>query len=375
MAEIYDLIVIGTGSVGSSTGYYAAKRGLSVLEIDSATPPHTNGSHHGETRMIRHAYGEGSSYVPLVLRAQELWNELKRDTQVDIFHQTGVLNIAPKQSSFLNNIITSAEKYELPIEVYDAFQARKKWPQFTIPDQFKAVLEKNSGYLKSELAIDTYVKEAKRLGAHEQFNTQVISVDNDENGSVHVTTNEGIFIGKSAVITVGTWVKDLIPNLPIQPVRKVVSWFEAPKPLAEETGFPSFTIQLGDGTHYYGFPANKGLIKIGRHQGGQYITKREERLDFNALKEDKTETSPLLNSVLKTVGNLDHGVACSYDLSPDEHFIIDDLPGKKNIQFVSGLSGHGFKFASVLGEILVAKALNETLDFDLSPFLLSRFNS
>lgn len=140
MAEIYDLIVIGTGSVGSSTGYYAAKRGLSVLEIDSATPPHTNGSHHGETRMIRHAYGEGSSYVPLVLRAQELWNELKRDTQVDIFHQTGVLNIAPKQSSFLNNIITSAEKYELPIEVYDVSEARKKWPQFTMPDQFRAVL-------------------------------------------------------------------------------------------------------------------------------------------------------------------------------------------------------------------------------------------
>ncbi|MGO2976658.1 MAG: FAD-dependent oxidoreductase, partial [Leuconostoc mesenteroides] len=124
-----------------------------------------------------------------------------------------------------------------------------------------------------------------------------------------------------------------------------------------------------------GFPANKGLIKIGRHQGGQYITKREERLDFDALNEDRTEIEPLLNSVLKTVSNLDHGVACSYDLSPDEHFIVDNLPGKKNIQFVSGLSGHGFKFASVLGETLVAKALNETLDFDLSPFLLSRFNS
>lgn len=107
----------------------------------------------GETRIIRHAYGEGSSYVPLVLRAQELWHDLKSETDVDLFHETGVLNIAPKQSDFLGNIISSAQKYDLPINIYDAVSANKKWPQFTLPEHFKAILEKNSGYLKSELAI------------------------------------------------------------------------------------------------------------------------------------------------------------------------------------------------------------------------------
>lgn len=373
MTKIYDLIVIGTGSVGSSTGYYAAKRGLSVLEIDAGTPPHNDGSHHGETRIIRHAYGEGSSYVPLVLRAQELWHDLKSETDVDLFHETGVLNIAPKQSDFLGNIISSAQKYDLPINIYDAVSANKKWPQFTLPEHFKAILEKNSGYLKSELAIDTYIKEAKRLGVDEQFNTKVISVNNIDNDLVSVVTNAGTFIGKSAVITVGTWVKDLIPNIPIQPVRKVVSWFEAPEHFSENAHFPAFTIQLDDKVQYYGFPANNGLIKIGRHQGGQKIKTREERLSFGALTEDKIEILPLFDNILTTVGELNHGVACTYDLSPDEDFIIDDLPGKRNIQFVTGLSGHGFKFASVLGEILVAKSLKETIDFDLSPFLLSRF--
>lgn len=373
MTKIYDLIVIGTGSVGSSTGYYAAKRGLSVLEIDAGTPPHSEGSHHGETRIIRHAYGEGSSYVPLVLRAQELWHDLKSETDVDLFHETGVLNIAPKQSDFLGNIISSAQKYDLPINIYDAVSANKKWPQFTLPEHFKAILEKNSGYLKSELAIDTYIKEAKRLGVDEQFNTKVISVNNIDNDLVSVVTNAGTFIGKSAVITVGTWVKDLIPNIPIQPVRKVVSWFEAPEQFSENAHFPAFTIQLDDKVQYYGFPANNGLIKIGRHQGGQKIKTREERLSFGALTEDKIEILPLFDNILTTVGELNHGVACTYDLSPDEDFIIDDLPGKRNIQFVTGLSGHGFKFASVLGEILVAKSLKETIDFDLSPFLLSRF--
>ena len=374
MAESFDLIIIGTGSVGASAGYYAAKKGLKVLEIDAYEPPHSEGSHHGQTRIIRHAYGEGPVYVPLVLRAQELWDELATNTGADIFHQTGVLNIAPKNSSFLANIRQSSETYNLPIKVYNAKDAHEKWQGINLPDHFQAVLEQKSGYLNSEVAIQTYIDEAKKIGVRTQFNTVVTKIEEVQNGQVIVTTNQGIYQGKNAVVSVGTWVKNLVPNLPIKPIRKVVSWFESPDIFEEKNGFPAFTIQLDNGTHYYGFPSNNGLIKIGRHQGGQKISSAAERLSFGTLAEDTTEIDPLFKNVLKNIGKLDHGVSCSYDLSPDENFIIDYLPDKKHIQIVTGLSGHGFKFASVLGEIIVNKVIGNEVKFDLSPFLLSRFD-
>lgn len=374
MSQIYDLLIIGTGSVGASAGYYAAKKGLKVLEIDAYEPPHSEGSHHGQTRIIRHAYGEGAVYVPLVLRAQELWDELENNTGADIFHQTGVLNIAPKNSSFLANIRQSSEAYNLPIKVYNAKDAHQKWPGISFPYHFQAVLEQKSGYLKSEVAIQTYIDEAKKIGVRTQFNTVVTKIEEVQNGQVIVTTNQGIYQGKNAVVSVGTWVKNLVPNLPIKPVRKVVSWFESSNIFEEKNGFPAFTLQLDNGTHYYGFPSNNGLIKIGRHQGGQKISSAAERLSFGTLAEDTTEIDPLFKNVLKSIGQLDHGVSCSYDLSPDENFIIDYLPDKKHIQIVTGLSGHGFKFASVLGEIIVNKVIGDEVKFNLSPFLLSRFD-
>lgn len=372
MTEIYDLIVVGTGSVGSSAGYYASMKGLKVLEVDEGQPPHDQGSYHGDTRIIRHAYGENPMYVPLALRAQELWQSLEKQAQVKIFHETGVLNIGAEKSQFLSNIVISAEQYHLPIKIYDAKSANERWQQLNLPIGFEAILESRGGYLKSEDAVSAYVNQAKKAGAHQKFNTRVLAIA-DEHGLVHVQTNDGVFLGKHVVVTAGTWVKDLIPNLPIQPVRKVVSWFNSDQSLSERANFPAFTAETTDGNQYYGFPANDGMIKIGRHNGGQIISNREQRVQFGENSEDYDEITYFKQHVLRGVNQLHHGVSCTYDVSPDGHFIIDYVPGHKNIQVVTGLSGHGFKFASVLGEILIDRVLNIEPKYNLTAFSLSRF--
>ena len=142
---IYDLIVVGSGSVGAAAGFYATQAGLSVLMIDSSHPPHTQGAHHGETRLIRHAYGEGERYVPLVLRAQTLWDELEQQAGERIMHRSGIINLAPIHSEFIRNVIDSAQAWKLDVELLQAEEVRQRWPQISVPDGYIGVFEPQSG--------------------------------------------------------------------------------------------------------------------------------------------------------------------------------------------------------------------------------------
>ena len=153
----YDLIIIGSGSVGAAAGYYARKAGLNVLMTDAHMPPHQQGSHHGDTRLMRHAYGEGEKYVPLVLRAQELWDELAATSGEELFERSGVVNLGPAHSSFLQTAAQSAAQFELPVEHLDAAAVMKRWPEIIVPSDYHAVFEPNAGVLKSELAVKTLI--------------------------------------------------------------------------------------------------------------------------------------------------------------------------------------------------------------------------
>lgn len=373
MTHIYDLIIVGTGSVGAATGYYAAQKGLDVLEIDAHTPPHTEGSHHGETRIIRHAYGEGGAYVPMVLRAQELWNELASMTDRPIFEATGVLNAGPADSEFLRTVRETADSYQLPVDEYNGQTVREKWPSWNLPVDYRVLVERGAGVLHSQNAIKTYIELAKKLGVTQLFNNRVVRLDSDSDDNVAVVTEQGMYTGRRVVVTAGTWVKELIPDLPVQPTRKVFAWFEAESELAAKNGFPAYTIEDRDGTQFYGFPATNGTIKIGRHQGGQPITSPTERVPFGEVGTDVDEVNQMTDMFLSGVGSIAHGESCTYDMSPDGDFIVDQAPRFENITVVSGLSGHGFKFASVLGEILAQEAAGIDVPFDLAPFRLKRF--
>lgn len=162
----YDLIIIGSGSVGSAAGYYATQAGLKVLMIDAHLPPHSEGSHHGDTRLIRHAYGEGERYVPLVLRAQTLWDELAALTEERIFERTGIINTGPANSTFLATVEESAKAYRLDVERLDANGIMARWPEISVPDDYIGLFEANSGVLHSETAIKTGLISPPKRAAH-----------------------------------------------------------------------------------------------------------------------------------------------------------------------------------------------------------------
>ncbi|WP_145476101.1 N-methyl-L-tryptophan oxidase [Yersinia similis] len=368
----YDLIVIGSGSVGSAAGYYASQAGLNVLMIDSAMPPHQAGSHHGETRIMRHAYGEGEKYVPLVLRAQALWDQLAAQTGEKLFQACGVINLGPDNSTFLQNVQRSAQQYDLPVETLNSTQIREKWPVFTVPDNYIGVFEPRSGYLHSELAVKTLIKAVTEAGCGILFNCPVTAIESHHAG-VDVVTIDGTYSATKVVVTAGTWVKELLPTLPVTPVRKVFSWHQADGRYSEANHFPAFTVETPDNILYYGFPAQNDALKLGKHHGGQPIESAAQRKPFGRYAEDGTEVFSFLRHFLPGVGVCLRGEACSYDMSPDEDFIIDTLPEDERIMVVSGLSGHGFKFATALGEVAALFAQDKPSPIDISAFSLARF--
>ena len=368
----YDLIIIGSGSVGAAAGYYARKAGLTVLMTDAHQPPHQQGSHHGDTRLMRHAYGEGEKYVPLVLRAQTLWDELAATSGEALFERSGVVNLGPADSTFLHTVAQSAAKFDLPVDHLDAKAITARWPEIIVPENYQAIFEPDSGVLKSELAVKTLIALAKEAGAAQLFNCPVTAIHREVDG-VSIETSEGSYRGKKVLLTAGTWVKQLFPDLPVQPVRKVFAWFQADGRYSQKNNFPAFTGELPNGDQFYGFPAVENELKIGKHNGGQVINHPDERKAFGAVATDGAEAFNFLRHILPGIGGCLYGAACTYDNSPDEDFIIDTLPGQPDVLFIGGLSGHGFKFATVLGEIAVQFAQQQECEFDLAPFALGRF--
>ncbi|WP_092875171.1 N-methyl-L-tryptophan oxidase [Izhakiella capsodis] len=370
---IYDLIVVGSGSVGAATGWYATKAGLNVLMIDAAHPPHSEGSHHGETRLIRHAYGEGARYVPLVLRAQQLWDCLEQQAGERLMHRCGVLNLGPTSSAFIANVLQSATEYGLNVEKLNSSEVMTRWPQWQLPEDYSAVFEPQSGYLKCNLAIRHYIRLSENAGCAQLFNCPVTAIRRTDDLEI-VETPEGTFRARKLLISAGTWVKRLLPELPITPLRKVFAWYQADGRYSENNRFPAFTAETSSG-QFYGFPADNNALKLGRHDGGQLIDRPEERGTFGSRAEDGSEAFTFLRRMLPGVGGCLFGETCSYDLSPDENFIIDTLTDNPRRLVISGLSGHGFKFASVLGEIAAQFAEGKTIPGDLTPFSLSRFEA
>ncbi|MZT10186.1 N-methyl-L-tryptophan oxidase, partial [Citrobacter amalonaticus] len=201
----YDLIIIGSGSVGAAAGYYATRAGLNVLMTDAHMPPHQQGSHHGDTRLIRHAYGEGEKYVPLVLRAQALWDELSTQNEEPIFVRSGVINLGPAGSPFLANVAHSAKQWQLNVEQLDAAAIMARWPVIRVPADYTGLFEADSGFLRSELAIKTWIRLAEEAGCAQLFNCPVTAIHHDDDGGVTVETADGEYSAKKALVSAGTW--------------------------------------------------------------------------------------------------------------------------------------------------------------------------
>ncbi|GAB6930839.1 N-methyl-L-tryptophan oxidase [Paenibacillus sp. JCM 10914] len=372
----YDVIVVGAGSMGMAAGYFLAKSGKKTLLLDSFNPPHNKGSHHGDTRIIRHAYGEGEEYVPLALKAQELWNELEQMTGKPLFLPTGVLNVGDENKSFIQNIISSSQTYSLPIEILSSNEVNERWPGITLPSKYTGCFEPTSGVLKCEECLEAYRDLAERHGATILTNSKVKELLVHDQ-SVTVKTQDQTFSAHGLVVSAGAWSGSLLSmldlELPLNPVRKTVAWFDVNEDLYNHRDFPAFSFETTQG-QYYGFPSIHGSgLKLGRHDGGETINPDEAILEFGELEKDATDLNQFLHRFMPSTRQLKYGKTCMYTLTPDEDFIIDLHPAYPNVAIASGFSGHGFKFSSVVGQILSELITSGKTEHNISSFSINRF--
>jgi monomeric sarcosine oxidase len=375
----YDVIVIGAGSMGMAAGYFLSQSGKKTLLLDAFNPPHDKGSHHGETRIIRYAYGEGVEYVPLALRARDLWQELAQQTGKEIFLQTGVINVGDKNIPFIKNVIKSAEKFDLPLEVMTASEVNGKWDGMQLPENFLGCFEPTSGVLKVESCVEAYRELALNTGATIRTNSRVTKV-HPQSGKVTIYTEDGAtFTADSIIISAGAWsgelLKQLDLKLPLNPIRKTFAWYDVDERYYNQNDFPAFTFELADSI-YYGFPSIDGAgLKVGRHDGGDTINPDEVKLAFGDVAGDVENLNGFLDEFMPREHELKLGKTCMYTMTPDEDFVIDVHPKYNNIAIAAGFSGHGFKFASAVGEVLSDLITKGSTDLDIKPFSIKRFST
>jgi sarcosine oxidase len=372
----YDAIVVGTGGVGSAALYHLARRGARVIGLDRFPPAHDRGSSHGQTRIIRQAYHEHPNYVPLLLRAYDLWRELEQVIDKKLLYEVGLLFGGPSDDEIIAGVELASKKYHLPIERLSIGEAATRWPGFCLPDSFRLVFEKQAGYLLVEDCVRAHIDAAIRAGASLRCGPSVLGWKISGTG-VAVETDEGTLHANRIAIAAGAWASDFLAsiNVPFQVLRKPLFWYANCDPLYNvESGCPCFFFDTMGG-QFYGFPrSGPSGVKIAEHTGGTPVA-NPLNVDRTLHTEERDRVESCLTEHLPGVARecTAHAV-CMYTMSPDEHFIVGRHPELPQIVFAAGLSGHGFKFTSVLGEIMAKLAMDEESELDIEFLSAARFN-
>ncbi len=374
MPHSADVIVVGLGAMGAAAARALSRRGLSVLGLDRFAPPHARGSSHGDSRIIREAYFEDPSYVPLVQRSYLLWEELEREGGESLLTRTGGLMIGPRDGVLVAGALRSAERHALPHEVLDAAAISARVPAFRPRADWIGVFEPNDGVLRPEAGIAAMLAVARRHGAVLRTHEPARSWRADGRG-VSVTTARGTYRAERCVLAAGPWMPRLVPELPLTVARQVLFWFETVGVrTAHDAGVCPISIwEYGEGRMFYGFPRSAKGVKVALHHGGSPAD--PDRLDREVRPDEVAEARRLLQEYMPFAsGPLNETAVCMYTNTPDEHFVIDRHPAHPQALIVSACSGHGFKFAPVVGEAVADLLVEGRTRHDLGRFGARRFD-
>ncbi len=375
MRDAYDVIVIGLGAMGASTAMHLAQRGVAVLGIDAHQPPHTLGSHHGESRIIRKAYYEHPGYVPMLARAFESWRELERRTGRSLLKITGGLMIGAPDGELVSGVLASARTHDLPHELLSAAAMQSRYPSYRLDPSMVAVWEPEAGILFPERCVATMLDLAREQGATIRCNEPVREWQEIAAG-VRVTTSTGTYTAHAIVLCAGAGLTKLHPPIArsLQIERQVVAHFAPSASAAAKMTpdrFPIFAFEQLDGGFFYGFADLGNGVKVARHHGG--ASTRVEPLDRTVNAADIDEIREFCAKHLPDAsGTLLASATCLYTNTPDFHFVLDRIPASDRVFVASPCSGHGFKFASVVGEIMADLVQGRSAGFDLSLFNAQR---
>lgn len=368
----FDAIVVGAGVMGAAALYHLARRGLRVLGIERFEPGHDRGSSHGSTRIIRLGYYEHPSYVPLVRAAYAQWRELEAAAGRRLLHTTGIVEIGRPDGALVAGTLAASRLHGLRHEVLDAREVMRRFPTFRLPEGFVGVWQPDGGFLEAEPAIHALLGLAAAAGAKLRTGETVRAIE-PHGEKVRVVTDRGTYDSRTVIAAAGAWMTKLFPTLPLRVTRQVQAWFDPVDPsLFAQARFPVFMLESPHGIHY-GFPLHPAGVKIAKHfhldetVDPDACEREISAADEAAIRLSLAEYLPAAN------GALNAAKTCLYSMTPDGDFILDRLPGAPQIIVASPCSGHGFKFAPVVGEIIADLATTGTTRHDISRFRLARF--
>ena len=395
----FDAIVIGLGAIGAATFYQLAQRGTKVLGIDQFSPPHDQGSSHGESRISRLAIGEGDEYVPLVHRSHQVWRELEARTGRSIFTTTGGLILAPRdriaahhgKSDFVRRTIECAQRHGISHAVLDATGIHQRYPQLQLQGDELGYLERDAGFVRPEQAIAAQIESAVQLGGTLRTGEKVLAIHPVGSGEiVEVHTTQSRYTTHQVVVATGPWLPEFLgqqarsdwrtvwgPHFGVY--RQVMYWFDTGPAAAQFAPgtLPIFIWMFGDDQedYMYGFPSSDPAQPALKVASEQYVdTTSPDAVDRTVTAEEadamfRQKVAPRFPGLS---GRVLQSKACMYTVTPDRHFVIDSLPGTPNVLVASACSGHGFKHSAGLGDAIAEQVLGLPTACDLSAFQINR---
>ena len=373
--ERFDAVVVGCGAMGSSASYNLAKRGIKVLNLERYSPNHSLGSSHGETRIFRLAYFEDTRYVPLLRRALDSWRELQRRSEKELIRLTGGLMVGGPEGELLTGVLRSAKANALPHRVLSSTEATEEFPVFRLGESCSAVHDPNAGVLFSQRCLSAFVELAREEGGEFRFNEPVIGWER-KGSEFEVRTSAGTYAAERMVLCPGAWMGGLSGGLvPLEVERQVLFWFDARgKEQFAPSRMPVFIVEEKGPHYYYGIPDVGEGVKVARHHEGAAVD--PDSVDRNVHESDALPVEAFVSGHLPLASSKPIASSvCLYSNTPDGNFVVDFHPTDGGLVLVSACSGHGFKFASVMGEVVADLVAEGRTRHDVSFLWLGRFQN
>ncbi|MBA2382399.1 MAG: N-methyl-L-tryptophan oxidase [Chloroflexi bacterium] len=373
----YDAIVVGLGAHGSAAAAALARRGQRVLGLERFGRGEGRGSSGGWTRMIRLSHFEHPWLVPMAAAAWDRWRALEAETNQTILTETGGLYAGPADSTIVTGATQGAVAHDLAYEILNAREIRERWPVLELADDVVGVLEAKAGALRADRGNAGHLAVAERGGAIFRYDARVVDWRPAAGGGFEVETADGTVVGaEHLVLTTGPWIAEFVPDLglPLAVEREVPMWFRPsvdPASVGADR-LPIWVVRDGP-TMFYGIPYDPELgLKVSIHHWGTFV--EPDVVDRVVGDRDTERVRAFLRQRMPTAnGPLVHAEVCLYANTPDGTFVIDRHPVGPGVAFASACSGHGYKFAPVIGEILADLALDGTTDWPIEPFRVARF--
>lgn len=354
MVKSYDTVVVGVGGMGSAAVYHLAKRGVDVLGLERYDIPHMHGSSHGDTRIFRLTQPEHPEYVPLAQRAGDLWRELESESGRELLTQTGSVHAGPDNGEKVTNAVASCEANDLDHEVLASRELSERFPGYDLPEGHYGVYQPDGGFLDCERAVTTHVDQAHAYGATVRARERVCDVTLRESG-VDVQTDRHEYTANHLVVAAGAWAGqhlDLLSDK-LTPQRRVMAWLHPEKPAQfNPQNFPVFSVDVPEGS-YYGFPVHERPgFKFGRTPEVAEPIDPDDWDDKPTLRDEELLRRLTKNHFPAANGPTMRLASCIVTRSVDGHFYLDTHPDYQHVSVAAGFTGHGFKFCSVVGEVL-----------------------